>query len=662
MKGICGAVLLLAWGAHSIVADEPPAQATQAAAVESRITRVLVYSDRALVTRKATGVHLPAGRTRIAFEGLPGGIEDASVRTALPDGSPSRVANIEIESTFKTTFRKEEAEKASDELKALQAKLKTLQDQRSSLAAEGAFLGGLSFGTRPTGDRTSPLPVAPEAWARLLDFMDARYKASAAKDRDLAEQIDDVNADLVVATSKLRMLQSYKTTAVKRVVLEVESPHVAETEVEVSYIAPGPSWFPRYDVRADVTKGSLELTGYALVRQETGEDWSGVELAFSAAEPSRAADLPKLASWRIAAAEQMEMNAPAPPPPAPMQAPAVREEGYAMQMMKPIPEAAVGDMAGGAVAYQAEDVKAKKRDTSKAGRYQQDLDRIEDLYKRQDEARKSGDYERFSALNQTLGQELQNQEAGVQRALGSIANEVQSNLQVAQRMLESKKLETGLVPPVRSSGGYDYRFNGMRAEDVPSDGALTKIVVSRSSFDAEFTYEVVPEKSRTAFLRTRLKNTTSSPFLAGPVAVFLASDFVGESRVATCAPTESFELGLGADEEISITRDFERKRDTHGVFSSSYRYDVGVTLTVTNNKSRPVKITLFDRIPFTFDDEIKIKEAPADPSPSARDPKGLLRWTLEIAPKEKRKIAFGYNYEHKSTRRVYQQEDASVRW
>ncbi len=75
-----------------------------------------------------------------------------------------------------------------------------------------------------------------------------------------------------------------------------------------------------------------------------------------------------------------------------------------------------------------------------------------------------------------------------------------------------------------------------------------------------------------------------------------------------------------------------------------------------------MKITLFDRIPFTFDDEIKIKEAAADPSPSARDPKGLLRWTLDIAPKEKRKIAFGYSYEHKSTRRVYQQEDASVRW
>src|SRR5687767_3922216 len=57
-----------------------PALAEDAARiVDSRIARVTVYEDRALVTRTARP-GLPQGVTRLVFEHLPASLDDASIR------------------------------------------------------------------------------------------------------------------------------------------------------------------------------------------------------------------------------------------------------------------------------------------------------------------------------------------------------------------------------------------------------------------------------------------------------------------------------------------------------------------------------------------------------------------------------------------------------
>ncbi|MEW6363382.1 MAG: mucoidy inhibitor MuiA family protein [Acidobacteriota bacterium] len=641
--------------------------------LESGVARVLLYSDRALVTRTARDVPMAPGRALVAFEDLPGNLIDSSVRAALPPGSALKVATIEVEPLYKTTFRKEEAQEAVDRLAALQSKLKERAETRESVVKEEQFLGNLTTGRRPAGapPRLEPLPFALDAWTKLLDFISSRRRAIADRERKLADEIDELNAEIVVASSRVKMLSSYKTLTTKRVVLEMECPAKMESDVEISYIVPGPSWFPRYDVRADLAKGSIELVEYALVKQETGEDWRGVVIEFSAAEPSRAADLPKLMSWRIGAAEEQPQMAVAKPgrPPKVSQMPAMQPMQEVQLVEAGVEGGVVGGVLGGVPAAEPAlappppmEAMKKAEMSAQSRRVQTEVSQIEQLYKAQQAAKERGDVNQFQTLNQSLQWELSKQDDNVQRAFGRLADEVQSNLAVAQRLKDAERLGRNLVPPVRSSGGYDYRYSARRVEDVPSDGALTKVVLGKWEFPAGFTYEVAPEKSRTAFLKTSLRNTTSSPFLAGPVSVFMASDFVGEAFMSTCAPTEQYTLGLGADEEIFVTRDVQKKRDTKGMFGSKYHYDVSVDVIVVNNKNRPVTISLFDRVPFTFDNEVKLKETSVDPAPAAREPKGLLRWDMDLAPKARQKISIAYSYEHDSERRVVLQEDYSVRW
>ncbi len=71
------------------------------------------------------------------------------------------------------------------------------------------------------------------------------------------------------------------------------------------YLVPGACWSPSYTVWLD--GGEARIAMRAMVAQRTGEDWSGVPLTLSTAEPDRWVELPELTKRRIGRAQ------PAPP-------------------------------------------------------------------------------------------------------------------------------------------------------------------------------------------------------------------------------------------------------------------------------------------------------------------------------------------------------------
>jgi len=648
--------------------------------VESRVDRVLLYSDRALVVRRGR-VQVPAGKSAVAFEGLPGKLFDSTVAAAIrgPAASLAQVDNIQVEPRYETTFQNEEAEEAIRELTALRHELRALQDRRSAVLAEAEFARQIKIGARPQGTAQEPrfLPLAPEAWAQVLDFLGERFHSVAERERELAEEMDDLKARIVVAAAKARMLLSYKTELTKRVILEISAREPTKCDLELSYMVPDAGWYPRYDVRANLKLGRIEIVGYGLARQESGEDWTDVELAFSAAEPSRAADLPRLSSWRIRPAQPaITVAGPQQARPgrrraaqrpdsrvvADKKAEKLRRSVSTIEQELARLSETEGNPAAGAE-IRAIDAHSQ---LSRSARIAGQIEEIERLNERQREARRRKDWQSFHDANYEIQKRLGRLEPAQQEQFGKLAAENRDNLRVSLRWLESEKLGRGLVAPVRSSGGYDYRWQSLRRGSVPSDGALTRVVLFRYEFPAEFVYEVAAEKSKLAFLRTRLRNTTRSPFLAGPVSVFLGADFVGESRLRTCAPTESFTLGLGADEEIAVTRQAQIKRETRGIFTTDYRFSVDVLTTVRNRKARPVTLIVCERLPYTWDEDLKISEGSFDPEPTGVSRLGerpaLLRWRMDLAPGEKREISMRYWFQHGSDRRAVVTEDPSVRW
>ncbi len=126
--------------------------------------------------------------------------------------------------------------------------------------------------------------------------MDRQLLALQTDREAVRAEVDRLNRELGALRGNER-----RSRLLAKVNLDVRQ--AGEVEVNLSYLVRGPSWSPSYDMRADTKAKTLEVTYRAEVRQATGEDWRGVSLRLSTAQPGLAGREPKMDPWFLTKAE-----------------------------------------------------------------------------------------------------------------------------------------------------------------------------------------------------------------------------------------------------------------------------------------------------------------------------------------------------------------------
>ncbi|CAM9101868.1 unnamed protein product, partial [Laminaria digitata] len=93
-----------------------------------------------------------------------------------------------------------------------------------------------------------------------------------------------------------------------RVIVSVDVHELGPIELEVTYMIRGATWSPSYDLRVDTETDSISCTYFGRVTQNTTEDWEGVALKLSTAEPTIHGNPPLLGTKTIS------LKVPPPPP------------------------------------------------------------------------------------------------------------------------------------------------------------------------------------------------------------------------------------------------------------------------------------------------------------------------------------------------------------
>lgn len=103
-----------------------------AAPVDSRITAVTVYADRAIVTRTASS-ELAAGEHTLVFENMPTALVDQSLQASGRGVAGATILDVSAQTIFVETS-------ANDRVKALEDQLKSVLRQRRVLDDRGKIL------------------------------------------------------------------------------------------------------------------------------------------------------------------------------------------------------------------------------------------------------------------------------------------------------------------------------------------------------------------------------------------------------------------------------------------------------------------------------------------------------------------------------------------
>ncbi len=259
----------------------------------SSITAVTVYADRASVTRTAV-VELPAGANTITFDGLPVSLLADSLRSE--GQSTGDVVLGAIESRVVSS-----AELAAPRERELNAKLQGLQDQRTMLNADQQALQqkqqflstlGQQANMRAREDLAT-VDLKPDQWASAANTLGTATGETLRAQAALTVQVRELDNQIAAVQTELMQLQTGARSSYQ-VGVPVETRAATRLTIKVTYQVPNAAWAPIYDARLDTGSGRVKLTQFGEVRQQTGEDWTGVKLTLSTAQPARGVALPVL--------------------------------------------------------------------------------------------------------------------------------------------------------------------------------------------------------------------------------------------------------------------------------------------------------------------------------------------------------------------------------
>lgn len=288
----CLALLFLAaWPAH--------AQDT------SRIARVTVYPGSATVERMA---RVPAGARSLTLACLPASLDAQSLQI---NADPAvRVGEFNVLT--------EDRDVVSACASPLDGRIRELEDQIAGVKAEASALqlvqGYLrSVAQAGPGEETATTPrTASPAPAQITATADVLRKSgheSFARAHQLARKQEALELALKPLVAERDRVASQRARVVS---VTINLAAEREAELRVSYQVRGPGWQPSYRATLDAEKSTLLIERQALVAQNSGEDWSSVQLTLSTGQPGRttAGRLPR--AWTLDVA----------PPPQPVAAPA----------------------------------------------------------------------------------------------------------------------------------------------------------------------------------------------------------------------------------------------------------------------------------------------------------------------------------------------------
>ncbi|HOW42210.1 MAG TPA: mucoidy inhibitor MuiA family protein [Candidatus Omnitrophota bacterium] len=263
---------------------------------DSRIARITAYPDSAMISRQAA-VKLSPQDTRVIFADIIPEIDEASLKASVA-AAGVKLLGVTLRRQYLEEVPSDRIQKLKDQLQQLEDDGRRLQDTKNVLREEKMFLDALRVFSQAQlpKDLVTKVP-APAEIDGLYKFLDVRLRENYSavmdielKERELHNQIEAVRRQLAEIAGPVKKQKRF-------IEVELQSGQSVSTEITVSYLVRGVSWEASYDARADFEKQEVELVLYGLIRQNTGEDWTNVEMNLSTARPTVGGNMPYVEPW-----------------------------------------------------------------------------------------------------------------------------------------------------------------------------------------------------------------------------------------------------------------------------------------------------------------------------------------------------------------------------
>lgn len=278
--------LLIAFPAQAWATD--PANEIDA---ESQIEGVTVFLKGAQVER-TTDVILKSGSNKVYFRGLAKNIDPKSIQVKAPN--EILINSVTIETNYlNLNEHKPRVKMLNDSLTILADLVDESQSQRSNLNEEKKMImANQKIASAKEGLNIDELKATTEFFRTRLFDLSKRMRKIDLKLRGFSKRQKQIRAQL----KELRFVRNQPSNDIAIV---FNTYGTRKVPITLSYVVQDARWTPRYNLRAKNSSSPINLEYQADVFQNTGVDWSQVELTLSTGNPQLGGSQPEIRPWKL---------------------------------------------------------------------------------------------------------------------------------------------------------------------------------------------------------------------------------------------------------------------------------------------------------------------------------------------------------------------------
>ncbi|HTA84338.1 MAG TPA: DUF4139 domain-containing protein [Bacteroidia bacterium] len=249
------------------------------------VKKVTVYVSGAVITHEIQA-QLQEGKTTVVFHGLPADMDNESIQLSSTGDITilSVTANADYLSDVKKNAR---TKKMSDSIEVLNDEIERVKNNISIMESGKSLLdNNRNTAGANTGTNAVTVKAMYDYYVREVERIDDSLMLMHKKEKAIQLKLDRLNGaerELLIATAHPNCVEAI-----------VSADHAQSLDFRLSYLTNDAGWSPNYDLRAKDIKHSAELTYKADVHQNTGTDWSNIDLTLSTSNPNVSQTAPVL--------------------------------------------------------------------------------------------------------------------------------------------------------------------------------------------------------------------------------------------------------------------------------------------------------------------------------------------------------------------------------
>lgn len=238
----------------------------------------------------------------------------------------------------------------------------------------------------------------------------------------------------------------------------------------------------------------------------------------------------------------------------------------------------------------------------------------------------------------------------ITRAIASESNRSQAPMMMEMAVKEAKAedaelAETAPVLVEKQIGETTITFDISIPYTIPSDGKIQTVEIQRLTTPADYKYVTLPKLSSLAYLTANITEWAKLSLQSGEATLYFENSFVGKSYLNVRQLTDTLSLSLGTDNSILVKREKGKEFTSKKVIGSNKTETYSYLLTVRNNKSNPVKITVSDQIPLSSNSGITVETIELSGG-KRNNQTGEVKWDLDLKSQETKQLVLTYSVKY----------------